>query len=117
MASAVSPLPEFFSPNGRELGFPVPDSLVAEGDPALEEHLAKIAQGQAIARSLQYHQSDDVAQVLRPVQQTGAALVELLATLAAARPAVALGGAVLPLGGSSRAATDAFIPRVQASRY
>jgi hypothetical protein len=115
-ALAVPPLSEFAGQDGRELYFPIPNGFVAEDDPTLEEHLAEVAQGQAVAQSPQHHQRDHVARVLGPVQQAGAALVELLAAITAAEPALALDGAVQPLGDSGRAAADAFHPQDPASR-
>ena len=115
-AFAVPASPEFAGQDACELRFPVPDRLVAEDDATLEEHLAEIAQGQAVAQAPQQHQGDDVARVLRPVQQAGAALIELFAAVAEAEPALALSGAVRPLSDSGRAATDAFHSRTQATR-
>src|SRR4028118_1932657 len=54
---------------------------------------------------------DAVAGVLRPVGHAGAALVELPATVAAAEPAIALGGALRPLRHRRRAAAHAVPPR------
>ncbi len=73
-------LAQTFGQQRRQLGFPVPHRLMAEHDAAVEEHLAKVAQGQAVAQPPQHHEGDDVGGVLRPVEHPGAALVELLAT-------------------------------------
>src|SRR4028118_1159529 len=96
-ATAGTPLPtatppKFLGKDGRELRLPLAYRLVAEHDAALEEHLAEVAQGQAVAQPPQHHEGDDVARVLRPVQQAGTALIELPATVAAAAPAGGLGG-------------------------
>jgi hypothetical protein len=108
IASAVLLLLKFAGQDGCEFRFPVPDGLVAEYDPALEEHLAEIAQDQAVAQPPQHHQRDNVARVLCTVQQAGTAPIELLAAIAAAEPAITLGGAVRPLGKSGRIAAEAF---------
>lgn len=86
---AATALPEFGSQNGGELRLPIANRLVAEYDTALEEHLAQVSQGQAVAQPPQHHQRDDVIRVLRPVQQPAAALVELLPAVAAAKALVA----------------------------
>src|SRR3954470_6808055 len=46
----------------------------------------------------EHHEGDDIGRVLRPVQQGAGALIELFATGPAAEPAIALGGALRPLG-------------------
>jgi hypothetical protein len=53
----------------------------SEDDAADQEHLSQIAQGQAVAQPPQHHEGDDVARILDPVQQPGAALVVLLAAI------------------------------------
>ena len=108
---AVPASPEFAGQGRRELGVPVPHRLVAEHEAAVEEHLAEVAQGQAVAQPPQHHQGDDVGRVLRPVQHAGAGLVELPAAVTAAEPAVALGGALRPLRHRRRAAAHAVHPR------
>jgi hypothetical protein len=70
---------------------------MAEDDAALEKNLGQIAQGQPIAQPPQHHEGDDVRGVLDVVQQAAAALVELLAALAAAEPAIAPSRAFWPL--------------------
>ena len=96
-AFATAPLPKFAGQDRREFRLPFADGLVAEDDAAVEEHLAQVAQGQAVAQAPQHHERDDVRGILSSVQQAGAALIELLATVAAAKPTVALGGALRPL--------------------
>ena len=58
--SIVSALAEFVGQDRRELRSPVADRLVAEHEAALEEHLAEVAQGQAVAQAPQHHEGDDV---------------------------------------------------------
>src|SRR4051812_49259193 len=84
--------PQLFGQGGRELGFPLPDGLMAEHDAAHGKHLGQVAQAQLIAQTPERHERDDVGRVLRPVQESVRALIELLAARAAAEPAVALGG-------------------------
>src|SRR5579859_6540568 len=73
----------------RKLRFPPPHCLVGEDEPAGQKHLCQVSQAQLVAKSPQHHEGDDIAQILRLVQGTGTALVELLAA-PAAEPAVAL---------------------------
>src|SRR5919202_5086398 len=79
-ALAAAALPEFSGQDRGQLGFPVPDSFVAEHDAALQEHLAEILQREAVAQAPEHHEGDDVVRVLVPVQQAADALVELTAT-------------------------------------
>jgi hypothetical protein len=73
----------------RELAFPLADGLVDEHETTDEEHLGQIAQAEPVAQSPEHHEGDDVARILRPVQEPGAALVALLAAGPAAKPAIA----------------------------
>src|SRR5271167_2879574 len=93
-----------FSQSRRELGFPVANRLVAEHDAADQEHLRQITQGKLVAQAPEHNEGDDVAGVLRSVQDAGTPLVELLAAGAASEPAVTLDGALGPLRNSRRAA-------------
>src|SRR3954464_14286957 len=77
---------------------------MAEHDAAHGEHLGQIAQAQLVAQVPEHHEGDDVGRILRPVQQSVGALIELFATGAAAEPAVALGGALRSLRHGFRAA-------------
>ena len=63
----------------RELGLPIPHRLVAEDEPAGQEHLRQIPQAQLVAQPPEHHEGDDITRILRPVEHAGAALVELLA--------------------------------------
>ena len=65
-------------PVRRELGFPIANRLIAEHEAADQEHLGQIPQTQFVAQPPEHHERDHVARILRPVQQTGAALVQLL---------------------------------------
>src|SRR5215469_475997 len=73
----------------RQLRFPLPHRLVGEDEPADQEHLCQISQAQLITKSPEHNEGDDIARILRLVQDTGTALVELLAA-PTAEPAVAL---------------------------
>src|SRR5690349_5382574 len=75
---------------------PVPHRLMAEHDAADQEHLGEIAQAELVAQAPEHHERDDVARILRPVQQAGTALVKLPAALAAAEPAISLSRALRP---------------------
>jgi hypothetical protein len=110
-APAVPALTKVVGKKWCELRLPRADGLVTEDDPADEEHLAEVAQGQAVAQSPQHHERDDVGRVLGVVQHGAGALVVLLAAVAAAEPAVALGGALRPLGHHGRAAGHTVHPR------
>src|SRR4051812_43603948 len=99
--------PQLLGQGGGELGFPVPDGLIAEHDAAHSEHLGQIPQGQFVAQAPEHHEGDDIGGILGPVQHTAAALVELLAARTAAEPAVALGGALGALCHSFRSAFQA----------
>jgi site-specific DNA recombinase len=106
----MPPTAEFVGQQRRELGLPLADGFVAEDNATLEEHLAQVAQGQAVAQAPQHHERDDIRGVLGPVQQAGTALVELLATVPAAEPTIALGSALRPLRHRRRAAVHAIHP-------
>src|SRR5580700_5866824 len=88
----------------RELGFPIADRLIAEYDAADEEHLSQVSQAEFVAQTPEYHEGDDVGRILGPVQQAGAAFVELFAAGAATEAAIALDGALRPLRDGRRAA-------------
>src|SRR5215204_1818080 len=77
---------------------------MAEHDATHGEHLGQVAQAQFVAQAPEHHERDDVGRILRPVQQSVGALVELLAARTAAEPAIALGGALGSLCHGFRAA-------------
>ena len=105
---AASASPQTFSQRRRESAFPVANRLVAEYDAADQEHLRQIAQGKLAAQAPEHHEGDDVAGVLRPIQNAGTSLVELLAAGTAAEPTVTLSGALAPFRNGGRAAANAF---------
>src|SRR6202041_1465341 len=105
---AASASPQMFSHRRCELGFPVANRLVAEHDAADQEHLGQVTQGKLIAQAPKHHEGDDVTGVLRPVQNAGTPLIELLAASATAEPAVTLSRALTPFRNSCRAAPNAF---------
>src|SRR4051794_38110048 len=103
--------PQILGQGRRELGLPLPDGLIAEHGAAHGKHLGQIPQGQFVAQAPEHHEGDDVGRILRPVQQRVGALVELLAAVSAAEPAIALGGTLGPLRHSFRPAFQAPHPR------
>jgi hypothetical protein len=105
---ATSASPQIFRQHWRELGFPVANRFVTEHDAADQEHLGQITQGKLIAQAPKRHEGDDVTGVLRPVQNAGTPLIELLGAGAATEPAVTLSSALTPFRNSRRAASNAF---------
>src|SRR4051812_8844730 len=103
-ALAMPALAEFVGEQRCKLRLPLADGLVAKHDAAEEEHLGQVAPGQAVAQPPQHHERDHVRGVLGVVQHGAGALVVLLAAGPAAEPAIALGGALRPLGHRGRAA-------------
>jgi hypothetical protein len=75
---ALSSPPEILGQCRRKLRLPVADRLIAEHEAVDQEHLSQVPQAEFVAQPPKHHERDDVARVLRPVQQTGATLVELL---------------------------------------
>src|SRR3984893_8323818 len=73
-----------------KFGFPIPHGLIAEDEPADQEHFRQIPQAELVAKPPEHHESNDITRVLGSVQEAGAALVELLAAITAAEPAIAL---------------------------
>jgi hypothetical protein len=59
--------------------------------------LRQVTEAQLATQAPEHHEGDDVAGILGPVQQAGAALIELLAAGATAEPAIALSGKLGPL--------------------
>src|SRR4051812_27265186 len=96
--------PQVLGQGGGELSLPLPDGFIAEHNAAHGEHLGQVTQAQLVAQAPEHHEGDDIGRVLRAVQHTAAALVELLAACAAAEPAIALGGVLGPLRHSLRPA-------------
>ena len=107
---AASPPTQGLSQGWGELGLPVSHGLIAEPEATDQDHLTQIPQAQLVTQPPEHHESDDVGGVLGPVQHRARALVPLLATRAAAEPAVALGGTLRPLRNSGLAAPHAPHP-------
>src|SRR6185437_6884908 len=101
---ALSSPSEILGQCRRELRLPVAHCLVAEHETADQEHLGQIPQAEFVAEPPEHHEGDDVARVLRPVQQTRAALVKLLRAIEAAETAIALGRALRPFPDGCRLA-------------
>ena len=92
--------PQVFSQRRCELALPVANSLVTEHDTADQEHFRQVTTGKLMAQAPEHHEGDDVGGILRPVQRAGAALVELLAAVATAEPALTLRRALAPFRNS-----------------
>jgi hypothetical protein len=107
---ALSSPPEILGQCRRELRLPIANGLVAEHKAADQEHLGQITQTEFVAEPPEHHESDHVTRVLRPVQQTGATLVELLRAIEAAEPAIALRRALGPFPDRCRPASWATHP-------
>ncbi len=107
IASGASPR----SASGGDAGATTSAARRARTVPARRRRKPSAEQGQAVAQPPQHHEGDDVARVLRPVQLAATALVELLAAIPAAEPAIALGGALRPLRHRRRVAAHAVHPR------
>src|SRR5215471_21365396 len=75
---AVTPLAQHLAHHGQQLRLPLPDALMADGEPTQEHDLAEIPQCQPVAQPTEHHEGDDVARERRPIEDTVAALVELL---------------------------------------
>jgi hypothetical protein len=95
---AVTPLAQRLTDHRQQLRLPLPDALVAHGEPAQEQDLAEIPQCQPVAQPAEHHERYDVARQRRSIADTVAALVELLAAVPAAEPTIALCCQVWPLG-------------------
>jgi len=96
---------------GGKLCFPVAHHFMAEHDATDGGHLGQIAQGELVAKAPEHHEGDNVGRVLGSVQQAAVALVDMVAALTAADPAVALRSMIWPLGHRVRAAFQApYLP-------
>src|SRR5215472_12210559 len=76
--------------HGQQLRLPLPDALMADGEPAQEHDLPKIPQCQPVAQPTEHHEGDDVARERRSIENTIAALVELLAAVPATESTITL---------------------------
>ena len=94
---AFSSPTQVFSQCRGEFGFPITHRLIAEDEPADQEHFGQIPEAELVAKPPEHHESNDITRVLGSVQQAGAALVELLAAVTAAEPAIALRRALRPM--------------------
>jgi len=72
----------------REFRLPLTDRLRAELDPAKEKHFGQISQAQFVTETPEHNERDDVGWIVGAVQNTAAALVELLAARAATKTPV-----------------------------
>src|SRR5580700_374554 len=103
---AFTPPPEAIDQRWRQLRFPVPDSFVAEFDPPDQEHLRQITQAQFVSEAPEDHQRDDVGRVLSAVENSTAALIELLSTNTAPEAPVTARRSLRPLGNLRRVALN-----------
>jgi hypothetical protein len=71
---------------------------MADGEPAQEHDFAEIPKCQQVAQPAEHHERDDVARQRRSIEDTVAALVELLAAVPAPEPKIALRCQVWPFG-------------------
>jgi hypothetical protein len=104
---SFTPTPEFVDQGWSEFGFPVADRFVRELNPANQEHLRQITQTQLVTESPEHHECDDVRRILSAVQDTSAALIELLPTNAAPEAPVTLGRPLWPFGNLLRVTLNA----------
>src|ERR1700722_19324822 len=104
---AFTPPPEVVDQGGRQFRFPVPDSFVAEFDSPDQKHCRQITQAQFVPKTPEYHERDDVGGILSAVQNSTAALVELLATGTTPEAPVTARGSLRPFGNLLRVALDA----------
>src|ERR1700727_638122 len=92
----------FLGKRRRQLGLPIAHRFIAEDEPASQEHLCQIPQAQLVPQPPEHHECGDIARILRTVEHTDAALVELLAAVRTPEPAVALRCPLRPLADSRR---------------
>ncbi len=95
---AVTPLTLRLAHHGQQLRLPLPDAFMADGETAQQHDLAEIPQCQPVAQPAEHHERDDIARQRRSIEDTVAALVELLAAVPAPEPTIALCCQVWPLG-------------------
>src|ERR1700733_14313266 len=99
---AFGSLSQVLGKRWRQLGLPIAHRFIAEDESASQEHLCQIPQAQLVPLPPEHHECDDIARILRTVEHTGAALVELFAAVPAQVPAVALRCPLRPLADSRR---------------
>jgi hypothetical protein len=90
-----------------ELRFPITDGFVTEFNPPDQEHFRQIPQAQFVPKTPEDHERDDVGRVLRAVQNSTTALVELLATGTTPEASVPARGSLRPFGNFRRVARHA----------
>jgi hypothetical protein len=94
----------------RQFRLPIANRLVGEFDTADKGHLREIAQAQFVTQSPEHNERDDIGRILGAIQRPTSSFVELLATVAATEPQVAVRGALWPLRNRRSAAGRAFHP-------
>src|SRR5271166_88189 len=81
---------------------------MADGEPAQQHYLAEVSQRQPVAQPAEHHEGDDVARQRRSIEDTVAALVELLAAVPTPESTIALCRQVRSLGHRRRATAYAI---------
>jgi hypothetical protein len=89
-----------------KIHFPVPNRLMANDEPAEQEHFAQIPERQPVAQTAKSHKADDFARKGGPVQDAVTALVELPTAVPATKPPVALSRNLTTLRNRRRATAD-----------
>src|SRR5271169_5263641 len=102
------PLAQRLAHDGQQLRLPLPDALMADGEPAQQRNLAEVSQCQPVAQPAEHHEGDDVARQRRSIEDTVAALVELLAAVPTPESTIALCRQVRSLGHRRRATASAI---------
>src|ERR1700722_15786529 len=104
---AFPPPPEVVDQAWRQLRLPVPDRFIAEFDSPDQEYFRQITQAQLLAEAPDEHERDHVGRVLGAVQDSAAALIELLSTSTAPEAPVTPRRPLWSFGNLLRVALDA----------
>jgi hypothetical protein len=111
---ALAPTPKVVDQGWGELRLPVTDGFVTEFDASDQEHLRQITQAQFVSEAPEDHQRDDVGRVLSAVENSTAALIELLSTNTAPKAPVTVRRSLRPFRNLRRVALNAphfpFLP-------
>jgi hypothetical protein len=94
------------SQDRQQFHFPVPNRLMANDEPAEQEHFAQIPERQPVVQTAKNHKADDFARKGGPVQHAVTALVELPTAVPATKPPVALSRDLTTLRNRRRATAD-----------
>jgi hypothetical protein len=110
---AVPPFAQRISQDRQQFRIPIPNRLMANDEPAEQEHFAQIPERQPIAQTAENHKADDVARKGGPVQHAVTALVELPTAVPAAKPLVALSRDLTTLRNRRGATTDTIYTEIR----